>query len=100
MGLRLLGPALHTSDSAGVLSQGVSCGSIQVTNAGLPLILFVEQQTTGGYPLIASVISADLPSIGQLRPGNVVRFAIVSTQDALRLLKQREQWIASGELFD
>ena len=100
MGLRLRGPAIYTSDSAGVLSQGVSCGSIQVTNAGQPLILFVEQQTTGGYPLIASVISADLPSIGQLRPGDVVRFEVVSTQDALRLLKQREQWVASGELFD
>jgi len=99
MGLRLQGPALHLTGQAGQPSQGVSCGSVQVTGAGQPLILFVEQQTTGGYPLIASVISVDLPSVGQLRPGDSVSFEPVTITDAVRLLKQQEQWIASGELF-
>ena len=100
MGLRLHGAGLRTADPAGVLSQGVSCGSIQVTNAGQPLILFVEQQTTGGYPLIASVITVDLPSVGQLRPGDSVRFEFVGIEEALKLLREQEQWIASGEPFE
>ena len=97
MGLRLSGHVLKTADDRGVLSLGVTCGCIQVTNAGQPLILFVEQQTTGGYPLIASIISADLPSVGQLRPGDAIRFQTVSTEEAVRILKRQEQWIAAGE---
>ena len=100
MGLRLAGAALRTADPAGVLSQGVCCGSIQVTNAGQPLILFVEQQTTGGYPLIASVITVDLPTVGQFRPGDTVRFEFVEIAEAVRLLWQQERWIASGEPFE
>ena len=99
MGLRLRGPELRTSDGAGVLSQGVSCGSIQVTNAGQPLILFVEQQTTGGYPLIASVIAVDLPALGQLRPGDAIRFQAVTVLEAVDLLKRRERWIASRDML-
>ena len=97
MGLRLSGPVLKTADDRGVLSLGVTCGCIQVTNAGQPLILFVEQQTTGGYPLIASIISADLPSVGQLRPGDAIHFQPVTTEEAIRILRRQELWIAAGE---
>jgi len=100
MGLRLQGPDLRTIDGAGILSQGVSCGCIQVTNAGQPLILFMEQQTTGGYPLIAAVISVDLPSVGQLRPGDTVRFQPTTFLEAATLWRQQELWIASGDMFE
>ncbi len=98
MGLRLEGPPLRSAGP--VLSQGVTCGSIQVTNGGQPLILFVEQQTTGGYALMGSVISVDLPSVGQLRPGDKIEFEPVSVAEGVRLLRRQEQSIASGELFD
>ena len=64
-------PELETPHSGQMTSEGVSLGAIQVPAGGQPIILFVEQQTTGGYPKIANIISADLPSIGQLRPRDV-----------------------------
>jgi allophanate hydrolase subunit 2 len=54
------------------------------------VILFVEQQTTGGYPKIANVISADIPSLGQLRPGDEIRFERVEIAEARRLLRRQE----------
>jgi len=53
--------------------------------------LFVEHQTTGGYPKIANVISADLPSVGQLRPREEVKFELVTMQQAIELLNEQEQ---------
>jgi biotin-dependent carboxylase-like uncharacterized protein len=99
MGLRMEGPELRTLTNTGTLSQGVSNGSVQVTNSGQPLILFVEQQTTGGYPLIANIISADLHKIGQLAPGNRVRFELVTIAEAVALYRQQEHWIAAGDMF-
>ncbi|HXZ42761.1 MAG TPA: biotin-dependent carboxyltransferase family protein [Terriglobales bacterium] len=82
MGLRLVGPHLQgppipTSFAGEMVTEGVSLGAIQVPHGGLPIILFVEQQTTGGYRKIANVISADLPSLGQLRPRDEIRFELV-----------------------
>ena len=57
---------------------------------GLPIVLLVEHPSTGGYPKIASVISADLSALAQLRPGDEVRFAKVSLDAARRLLLERE----------
>ena len=44
--------------------------------------LFVDQQTAGGYPIIANIISADLASVGQLRPRDEIRFELVSFEEA------------------
>ena len=60
---------------------------------------FVEQQTTGGYPKIANVISADLHSLGQLRPRDEIRFERVETSEARSLLIQQEALLASKELI-
>ncbi len=79
MGLRLEGAAITTAFGGEMISEGVSLGAVQITASGLPIILFVEQQTTGGYPKIANVISADLSSLGQLRPRDEVRFEQVET---------------------
>jgi antagonist of KipI len=81
-----------------MLSEGVSLGAVQITAAGLPIILFVEQQTTGGYPKIANVISADMSSLGQLRPRDEIRFEQVDMETARSLLLEQEKLLASEEL--
>jgi antagonist of KipI len=82
-GLRLRAQAPILSSKAGQMTtEGVSLGAIQAPPDGEPIILFVDQQTTGGYPVIANVISADLPSVGQLRPGDSIRFQLVSMDEA------------------
>ncbi|HEV2445191.1 MAG TPA: biotin-dependent carboxyltransferase family protein [Candidatus Sulfopaludibacter sp.] len=92
MGLRLRGPAI-ASHPGHMLTEGVPLGAIQVPPDGQPIILFVEHQTTGGYPKPANVISADFWRLGQLRPRDEVRFEEVSLDRALRLLQDQEQWL-------
>ena len=78
-----------------MLTEGVSLGAVQVPPEGQPIILFVDHQTTGGYPKIANVITADLPVAGQLRPRDTVRFEQVSLETALALLGRQEEWLHS-----
>jgi antagonist of KipI len=99
MGLRLEGAAISTPLGAEMISEGVSLGAVQITASGLPIILFVEQQTTGGYPKIANVISADLSSLGQLRPRDVIRFEHVEMETARALFLEQEKLLASKELI-
>jgi allophanate hydrolase subunit 2 len=98
MGIRLLGPPLRASDAGDMLTEGVSLGAVQVPHGGQPIILFVEHQTTGGYPKIANVISADLHAVGQLRPRDSVRFEFVSLRRAWELLQELEQLIRPRSL--
>jgi antagonist of KipI len=101
MGIRLKGEANLGAPGGKMLSEGVSLGAIQVPEGGQPIILFVEQQTTGGYPKIANVISADFHSLGQLRPRDEVRFERVDWDTARSLFKEQEEWLASEEwLFE
>ncbi len=80
-----------------MITEGVSLGAIQVPPGGSPIILFVEQQTTGGYPKIANVISADLHRLGQLRPRDEIRFELVTFETARALLIDQEKMLASPE---
>jgi len=99
MGLRLEGPAIPGGSHGEMISEGVSLGAIQIAAGGLPIILFVEQQTTGGYAKIANVISADLHSLGQLRPRDEIRFGSVSFDTALKLLIEQEKLLACEDLI-
>lgn len=99
MGIRLLGAAIPAPAGGEMISEGVALGAIQVPEGGLPIILFVEQQTTGGYPKIANVISADFHSLGQLRPRDEIRFERVDWNMARALLKEQEELMASEELI-
>jgi antagonist of KipI len=99
MGLRLQGTPVPASAGREMVSEGVPLGAIQVPAGGQPIILFVEQQTTGGYPKIANVISADLHSVGQLRPRDEIRFEQVELESARALLREQERWLASEALF-
>ncbi|MBI3578654.1 MAG: biotin-dependent carboxyltransferase family protein [Ignavibacteriales bacterium] len=99
MGLRLTGGTLERKDSKDMLTEGVSLGAIQVPQDGQPIILFVEHQTTGGYPKIANVVSVDIHAIGQLRPRDEVRFKFVSIENALSLLSHQESLINPQSLI-
>lgn len=100
MGLRLGGAALAVEAGHGdMITEGASLGAIQIPENGLPIILFVDQQTTGGYPKIANVIAADLGSVGQLRPRDEVRFEEVDWDEARRLLREQEGLLRSTELM-
>lgn len=82
MGMRLEGPSLAHAKGFNIVSDGIAPGSIQVPGNGLPIILLADRQTTGGYPKIATVISADLPALGRLFPGAKVAFEAVSIDAA------------------
>jgi antagonist of KipI len=97
MGLRLEGPPIPALSGGDMITEGVALGAIQVPSGGMPIILFVEQQTTGGYPKIANVISADLPALGQLRPRNEVRFELVAWEAARALRREQENLLTSAE---
>jgi biotin-dependent carboxylase-like uncharacterized protein len=77
MGMRLAGPPLEHARGHNIVSDGTAPGSIQVPGNGLPIVLLAERQTTGGYPKIATVISADMPALGRLMPGAEVGFQAV-----------------------
>ena len=92
-GLRLKGEPISPRVRSQLLTEGVSHGAIQVPQDEQPIILFVDQQTTGGYPKIANVIAADLYRVGQLRPREQVRFIEVSIPQAIDLLREQEEWL-------
>ena len=99
VGIRLHGPPVVRVSSEEMITEGVSLGAVQVPPAGQPIIVFVEQQTTGGYPKIANVIAADLHSVGQLRPRDEMRFERVDMGTARKLLREQEELLASPELM-
>ena len=92
MGLRLRGRAI-ASATGHMLTEGTPLGAVQAPPDGQPIILFVEHQTTGGYPKPANVISADFWRLGQLRPRDEIRFEKVEIKPALRLLQEQEKWL-------
>ena len=92
MGLRLRGQALP-SVTGHMISEGTPLGAVQAPPDGQPIILFVEHQTTGGYPKPANVVSADFWRLGQLRPRDEIRFEKVNMQLAYDLLREQEQWL-------
>jgi len=94
MGFRLDGPQLVHAKGYNIVSDGIVTGSIQVPGSGQAVVLLVDSQTTGGYPKIATVISADLPAIGRRLPGAAVQFAAVSQEDAEALRREQHRTVA------
>ena len=95
-GIRLSGPAIQRKErfSESIISEGVVPGSIQVPGDAQPIIILVET-VTGGYRKIATVISADLPLLGQCKPGDRVLFRPVPMEEALLALREMEKAISS-----
>jgi biotin-dependent carboxylase-like uncharacterized protein len=92
-GLRLRGAVIEQRQLRQLLTEGVSLGAVQVPAGGQPIVLFVDQTTTGGYPKIANVITADLWRVGQLRPGDELRFELVTIEQALQSLSEQEELV-------
>lgn len=90
-GLRLSGPAIEHSEGYDLPSEGIPPGSIQVPGSGLPVILIGDHPTVGGYPRIATIISADLAAAGRLRIGGRVRFRHVTPGEAARARAERRR---------
>jgi biotin-dependent carboxylase-like uncharacterized protein len=89
-GLRLDGPALAHAGSYDLLSEGMVPGSIQVPGSRQPVILIADHATVGGYPRIATIISADLAAAGRLRIGSSIRFELVDAVQAKRARIEHE----------
>lgn len=91
MGIRLEGETVEHSRGADIASEGVVTGSIQVPGNGKPIILMADRQTTGGYTKIATVISADLPRVGRMKPGDTLQFVAVDVAEAERARRDQEK---------
>ncbi|MED3563093.1 biotin-dependent carboxyltransferase family protein [Bacillus xiapuensis] len=91
MGYRIEGPQLSLEKKFELLSEGVTFGTIQVPPSGNPIVLMADRQTTGGYPKIGQIMTADLPSMAQLQPNAVIHFKEISHEDAEKELLVKEK---------
>lgn len=89
MGARLRGPKIAHARGHDIISDGIALGSIQVPGDGQPIVLLVDRQSTGGYTKLATVCSFDIGRIGQVKPGQRVRFRAIEVAEAHRL---RRAW--------
>jgi 5-oxoprolinase (ATP-hydrolysing) subunit C len=82
MGYRLEGPVIQHLHGHNIVSDGTVSGSIQVPGNGAPIVLMADRNTTGGYPKIATVITADFGRLAQTPAGTAFRFKAVSVEEA------------------
>jgi antagonist of KipI len=97
MGLRLSGPSVGSGSLKEMTTEGISLGDVQVPPDGQPIILFVEHPTTGGYPKIATVTSADIHRLGQCRPRDTISFRFGTHEEAFILLTRQERLLAPDQ---
>jgi allophanate hydrolase subunit 2 len=93
-GSRIPSPALREPQgvpTGSMISDAAFTGGIQIPPSGEPILLMADRQTTGGYPQIGTVISADLPLAGQLAPGDWIEFAWCTRLEAITALKEQEE---------
>ncbi len=93
MGVRLSGEAL-ACQSAGIISEGIALGAIQIPADGQPIVLLNDRQTLGGYPKIGCVSRIDLPKIAQAKPGTVIRFYRADVEE------KSAQWCQFSRFFN
>lgn len=95
MGVRLKGPALRSAATLDMPSEALLRGSVQVAGDGVATVLLADHQTTGGYPKIATLISADLDAFVQIRPGARFAFRQVSPEAAVRAARARHHVLSA-----
>ncbi len=95
-GVRLDGGPVELAGKADLDPEGVVAGAVQVPSDGLPIVLGPDGPATGGYVKIATVISADLPLLAQARPGDTLRFAEISVEDARAAWRERVRALRAG----
>ncbi|MGZ8564145.1 MAG: 5-oxoprolinase subunit C family protein [Candidatus Limnocylindria bacterium] len=98
-GVRLDGPRLEGT-SGEIPSMGLPLGAIQVPPDGRPIVMLADRPVTGGYPVPAVVIGADIGRVARLRPGDELRFASVSLEEARNALRRAEEELAALEVLD
>ncbi|MET0851531.1 MAG: biotin-dependent carboxyltransferase family protein [Candidatus Rokuibacteriota bacterium] len=91
MGARFRGPRIEHARGHDIMSDGIALGGIQVVGDGQPIVLLVDRQSTGGYTKIATVCSFDVDRVGQLKPGQPIRFRRIGVADAHALLAARRR---------
>lgn len=99
MGYRLEGEQIALTRESSIHSEATSFGSLQVPSSGKPIILMADRQTTGGYPIIGSIIAVDLPRVAQALPGANVQFRAISLERAQSMYRRREAWLRALERF-
>jgi biotin-dependent carboxylase-like uncharacterized protein len=97
MGFRLQGPPVPQVERGEMISDATACGTLQVPRSGQPILLMADRQTTGGYPAIASVISADIGIAGQLGPGDAIAFSQCGLAEAIAARRAQEEVLRSFE---
>jgi KipI family sensor histidine kinase inhibitor len=90
MGYRLSGGRIPRIEDREMISDAAFTGALQVPPSGDPILLMSDRQTTGGYPQIATVITADLPITGQLAPGDWLEFQVCARHEAMSALIAQE----------
>ncbi len=95
-GVRLHGAPVAVAAQDGIATQAVLPGAIQIPPDGQPIILGWDGPVTGGYPVIAGLISADLARLAQLKPGDAVRFVTMTVESARALARNRDVEVMDG----
>lgn len=95
MGYRLTGPAIEHLRGPDIVSDGTPFGAVQVAGDGVPIVLFADRGTAGGYTKIATVIGPDLPRLAQAAPGDTITFARVELDAAYAAVREQERQIDS-----
>jgi antagonist of KipI len=90
MGYRLSGPALTVTGATELISTAVTRGTLQLLPNGQLIVLMAEHQTTGGYPRVGHLISADMASLAQKNPGDPFSLSVVTVQEAENILQRQE----------
>jgi KipI family sensor histidine kinase inhibitor len=96
IGVRLRGERPLDGPAPGIASRGMITGAIQIPPDGQPIVLLCDHATVGGYPVIATVVSADTGVLGQLRAGDDVRFSLINRPEAARARSEREQVVETS----
>lgn len=95
MGYRLEGPRVMQTIAADIISDGTPPGAVQITGDGLPILLLADRGTAGGYTKIATIITADLPRVAQMMPGDRARFRVATDGEARAALEAQRSVIDS-----
>ncbi|MFQ5521034.1 MAG: biotin-dependent carboxyltransferase family protein [Candidatus Methylomirabilia bacterium] len=96
MGARLKGQPITHLRGHDIVSDGIPLGGIQVVGGGQPIILLVDRQSTGGYTKVATVCSVDIGAVGQVKPGQRLRFRSVSVAEAHLAVAAERDRLAKG----
>ena len=101
MAAKLNGAAIEARAGVDILSDGIVEGSVQISANGQPIVMLTDHQSTGGYAKIATVIPCDIPTLAQVRPGQLVGFRVVTVEEGTAACKkEKDKWAYLKEKID